>query len=121
MDEEAQKGSSSPVEARSAATGFGSNSGGFGNTAGSSGGAGGEGSGRGMLDVNSAVFICAVASLVEFASASDGCSTNKQCTHGTYAFAIAVGVISTVICTLRLAIERIQSHPPPPQVSAVQG
>jgi hypothetical protein len=65
--------------------------------------------GVGMLP---SVFLCCVASVIEFASAADTCEASDSCGHSRHAFGIAVGVVSTLMCAIRLLLAKLSPELP---------
>eukprot|EP01147_Barroeca_monosierra_P010405 gene10405-2536_t len=66
------------------------------------------------------VFVCLAASVIVFASAADECDTGNICDNSRYAWAIACGVVSVVICMIRLLFIYLKAHIDP-KLDAVIG
>ncbi|EGD73655.1 hypothetical protein PTSG_05366 [Salpingoeca rosetta] len=60
--------------------------------------------------VGGSLFVCFAASIIEFATAADFCDTTNSCDDAENGWAIAVGVISSFICFIRLGLIFNQMH-----------
>lgn len=59
-----------------------------------------------------AVFVCCAASVIEFATTADECNSDDNCDHKRIAWALACGVISAVLCFLRILLIKFKPELP---------